>query len=83
MAIEFPERIKFRLFNPSGSGAPLVLVTEPYGREIPIDSGKWVDVECINGEGAPAEIEVRSDGALAVYGRTVIVTDEGGEERVH
>jgi hypothetical protein len=79
----FPDRVKFRLFVDARKAGPFILITEPYGREIPVDPGNWVDVECVNNDGTPAEIWIQPDGSIAVHGREVIVTDEHGNERVY
>lgn len=78
----YPDHIKFRLFVEEDHDGPFILVTEWSGREIPIDPGGWVDVEVDNGDGTPAEIQVRPGGQIAVIGRRVVVTDPSGVERL-
>lgn len=80
---EFPDRVKFRLFVDDECESPLILVTEPLGREISVGPGEWVDVASETGDGTPSEIWVRADGSLAVYGRLVVVTDRDGVERLY
>jgi hypothetical protein len=60
----FPERVKFRLYVDPDKSDAFALITEPYGREILISRGRWVDVECVNGDGTPAEIWINPDGRV-------------------
>lgn len=78
----YPDRIKFRLFVDDEHSGPFALVTEWAGREISIEPGSWVDVECDNGDGTPAEVHIGKGGEVSVHGRRVVVTDSSGAERL-
>jgi len=73
---------KFRFLADEALQSDFKLVSEWSGREISIAPGQWVDVECINADGTPVEIEARADGSIAVYAKYVSITGEDGAERL-